>query len=411
MMSASLTTSTDIPVKKHPRLLSLDALRGFDMFWIVSGEEIFHGIAGVVQNKYSLTRNPVNWQIATDERLSVPERILVGISNQLHHSPWNGFTFYDLIFPLFIFIAGISMAFSYGNRQGQSKAQAKAIEWSRYLQLFKRTCLLILLGMVVNGLLKFQGYDQTRFASVLGRIGLACFFAAIIYLNTSLRWQIVWFGVILLGYWMLLAWVPVPHYGAGVLSPAGNLASYIDQHFLPGKLHRKVYDPEGLLSTIPAIATAMMGLFTGRFLQWDAGHKLSPVKKMLIMFAVGILLIAIGLIWDISFPINKNLWTSSFTIYAGGWSLLLFAAFYGIIDVAGYKKWCQPLVWIGTNSILIYVAAHGLINFEHTSQYLFGGIINKTPLPWQHPWIWMGVLLIQLVLLRFLYRKKLFLKL
>jgi predicted acyltransferase len=210
---------------------------------------------------------------------------------------------------------------------------------------------------------------------------------------------------------MLMTCVPVPHYGAGVLSPAGNLASYIDQHFLPGKLHRKVYDPEGLLSTIPAIGTAMMGLFTGRFLQWDAGHKLSPVKRMLIMFAAGIFLIVIGLVWNITFPINKNLWTSSFTIYTGGWSLLLFTIFYGIIDVAGYKKWCLPLVWIGTNSILIYVAAHGLIGFEYTSQYLFGGIINKTPLPWEHMWIWLGVLLIQLVLLRFLYRKKLFLKL
>lgn len=410
-MSASLTTSIDNPVKKHPRLLSLDALRGFDMFWIISGEQIFQGIASVIQAKYNLTRNAANWRINTDERLSVPERIMVGVSNQFHHSPWNGFTFYDLIFPLFIFIAGISMAFSYGKPLPQSKAEAKAITLARYQQLFKRTCLLILLGMVVNGLLKFQGYDQTRFASVLGRIGLACFFAAIIYLNASFRWQLVWFGLILLGYWMLIVWVPVPHYGAGVLSPAENLPAYIDQHFLPGKLHRKVYDPEGLLSTIPAIATAMMGLFTGRFLQWEAGNKLSPVKKMMIMFATGILLVVIGLVWNISFPINKTLWTSSFAIYAGGWSLLLFSVFYGIIDVAGYKKWCQPFVWIGTNAILIYVATEGLINFEFTSQYLFGGIINKMPQPWHQTGIWIGVLLIELLLLRFLYRKKIFLKL
>jgi len=129
------------------------------------------------------------------------------------------------------------------------------------------------------------------------------------------------------------------------------------------------------------------------------------------MFGAGILLIAGGLLWNIVFPINKTMWTSSFTIYAGGWSLLLFAAFYGIIDVAGYKKWSRPMVWIGTNSILIYIAAHGLINFESTSQFLLGGLINKAPVPWQHAFIWIGVLMLQLLLLRFLYHRKIFLKL
>ncbi|MES2275609.1 MAG: DUF5009 domain-containing protein [Bacteroidota bacterium] len=409
-MPASLTIVTDNPTPKKNRLVSLDALRGFDMFWIVSGEEIFHGFADVVKDKYALTRNPINWQIATSNQLSLPERIMVGISNQLHHTPWNGFTFYDLIFPLFIFIAGVSMPFSYAQQQMQAGESAASVKQQRYVQLFKRTVLLILLGMVVNGLLKFPGYHETRFASVLGRIALACFFAAIIYLNTSLRWQLAWFSLILLGYWALMVLVPVPGHGAGILNPAENLSAYIDQHLLPGKLHRKVYDPEGLLSTIPAIATALLGVFTGRFLRWDA-DRLSPFKKMLWIFAAGIMLIALGLLWDISFPINKNMWTSSFVLFAGGCSLILFAAFYGLIDVAGYKKWCQPFVWIGTNSILIYMAAHGLINFESTSQYLFGGVINKMPLPWQHAWIWIGVLLIQLLLLRFLYRKKMFLKL
>jgi len=395
---------TDTAQPKKARLLSLDALRGFDMFWIISGEEIFHGFAGVVKDKYHLTQNHIDWQISTNANLSFIERIAVGISNQLHHSPWNGFTFYDLIFPLFIFIAGISMPFSY-NKQGTN---AQAAKQQILIKLVKRTIILLLLGMVVNGALHFAGYQQTRFASVLGRIALACFFAAIIYLNSSFRWQIVWFAFILLGYWVLMIWVPVPGHGAGVLTPDGNLASYIDQLFLPGKLHRKVYDPEGLLSTIPAIATAMMGIFTGRFLQTDTT---SSLKKMLLMFAASILLIGLGLLWNIIFPINKNMWTSSFTIYAGGWSLLLFGIFYGIIDVAGYKTWCQPFVWIGTNSILIYMAAHGLVNFEWSSQFLFGGLISKVPLSWQHALVWIGVLIIQLLLLRFLYRKKIFLKL
>lgn len=392
---------------KRTRLKSLDALRGFDMFWIISGEEIFHGLADVVKQRYKLVQDPVTWQIATDSRLSFFERIAVGISNQLHHSVWNGFTFYDLIFPLFIFIAGVSMAFSYS-----STTPANAdVKRKRYYQLIKRTILLILFGMVVNGALKFEGYEYTRFASVLGRIALACFFAALIYLNSNTRWQIVWFIVILVGYWLLMKFVPVPGHGAGALTPDGNLASFIDQHFLPGKLHRKVYDPEGLLSTIPAIGTAMLGLFTGTFLLPENLRNWSSVKKMMVMFGAGIALILLALLWNLDFPINKNMWTSSFTLYTGGWSLVILAAFYGVIDIAGYKRWCEPLVWIGTNSILIYIMAHGLVNFLYTSQFVFGGMIKSIPEIWHRSILWTGVLLIQLLLLRFSYRRKIFFKL
>lgn len=389
-MPATLTTTSESLPKT--RLLSLDALRGFDMFWIISGEGIFHSIANVIKEKHAL-----------DQNLSTPEALMLGISNQLHHSTWNGFTFYDLIFPLFIFIAGISMAFSYSKTNFQGGRQI-------YLQLFKRTCLLIFLGTVVNGMLNLKGYDEIRFASVLGRIALACFFAAIIFLNSSLPWQVVWFSLILLVYWILMTVVPVPHYGAGILTPEGNLGAYIDQHLLPGKLYRKFYDPEGLLSTIPAIATAMLGLFTGRFLLWESG-KLKPLHKVLIMLLAAVLMLTLGWVWGFNFPINKRLWTSSFVLFAGGWSLLLFLIFYSIIDVCRYQKWCMPLVWIGTNSILIYIAAHGLINFESTSQYLFGGLVDKLPVSWHQTLIWTGVLLVQLFFMRFLYRRKLFLKL
>jgi predicted acyltransferase len=393
-----------IPVKSE-RLLSLDALRGFDMFWIISGEEIFHGIANVVKDKYQLVQDPESWQITLTEQLSITERIAVAISNQLHHAPWNGFTFYDLIFPLFIFIAGISMPYSYSRYLSPTSPK---VGRDIYYSLIKRTFLLIIFGMVVNGLLKFAGYENTRFASVLGRIALACFFAAIIYLNTNLKKQLIIFSAILLGYWALMMLVPVPQTGAGILTPGVNLAAYIDQQFLPGKLHRKVYDPEGLLSTIPAIATALLGVFTGRFLRWK--NRFSAVRKMQTMFIASLVLLAFGLLWNQVFPINKNIWTSSFVLYAGGWSLLLFSLFYGIIDVAGLKQWCKPFLWIGTNSILIYMAAHGLINFEHTSRFLLGGIGNLLAPSWQHAFIWTGVLLIQLLLLRFLHQRKLFLK-
>jgi predicted acyltransferase len=395
---------------KEGRLLSLDALRGFDMFWIISGEGIFHGIASAVMANHSLTRNPIDWQIATTNDLSLWERIVVGISNQLHHTVWNGFTFYDMIFPLFIFIAGVSMPFSF-SRQFEKGGINKAIAKKNiYRSLIKRTVILLLLGMVVNGALQFKGYENTRFASVLGRIALSCFFAAIIYLNCSLRKQLIWFGVLLLGYWAAMMLIPVPGFGAGVLTAEGNLSAYVDRILLPGKLHRIAYDPEGLLSTIPAIGSALLGIFAGQFLQWSS-ERWNKTKKGVALLMAGILLLGAGLLWSIFFPINKNMWTSSFVLYAGGWSMMLFAVFYFIIDVWGYKKWSMPFVWIGMNSILIYISAHGMVDFESSSQFLLGGLINKAPELWHSALLWAGVAVIQLSLLYLLYKKKWFLKL
>jgi predicted acyltransferase len=397
-----------VPPKK--RLLSLDALRGFDMFWIVCGEYIFHGLSGAIKEKYALSQNPVDYQIATTDQLSFFEKILVGISNQLHHSVWNGFTFYDLIFPLFIFIAGVSMPYSIGSqlRNASSSIERSIAKRKIYRSLTKRTIILIILGMLVNGLLQWKGYSNTRFASVLGRIALSCFFAAIIYVNCSLRKQLFWFAGLLFGYWAIMQWVPVPGFGSGVLTPEGNLASYIDRLLLPGKLHRAIYDPEGLLATIPAIASAMLGIFTGQFL---SNENYKPSKKSLLLFVAGIVLLIAGMLWNFIFPINKNMWTSSFVLFAGGWSVVLFSFFYFIIDVMEFKKWCLPFVWMGANSILIYMAAHGVIDFAYTSKFLFGGLINKLPELWSQAMIWTGVAIIQFSLLYFLYKKKWFLKL
>ena len=400
------------PIVSKPayrRLQSLDALRGFDMFWIICGEGIFHGIASVIKEKYSLQQSTVDWQIAISSEVSPVERIFLTISNQLHHSVWNGFTFYDLIFPLFIFIAGISMPFSFGKQMEQA-LDKKAAKTRIYRSLIKRTIILLLLGMVVNGALKLNGYENTRFASVLGRIALSCFFAAIIFLNFRLRGQIVIFLFLLIGYWAAMMLIPVPGFGSGQLTPEGNLAAYVDQVMLPGKLHRGVYDPEGLLSTIPAIGSAMLGIFTGQFLYQLPEEKRNS-RTVLLLFSVGFILIIVGWLWGLVFPINKNLWSSSYVLYAGGWSLVLFALFYWIIDIAGYKRWSLPFVWIGTNSILIYMAAHGVINFEYISNFLFGGLINLTNAAWHPALLWTGVLIIQLAALYFLYKKKWFLKL
>ncbi|MEJ7740901.1 MAG: DUF5009 domain-containing protein [Chitinophagaceae bacterium] len=371
----------------NTRLLSLDALRGFDMFWIISGEEIFHSLANAT---------------------GLP--IFVWTSRQLQHTSWNGFTFYDMIFPLFIFIAGVSMPFSYHKYLSQASVEKRrSAKQKIYTSLIRRTIILLVLGMVVNGLLKWDGYENTRFASVLGRIALSCFFAAIIYLNNNLRKQILWFLILLLGYWAAMMFIPVPGFGAGVLTPEGNAEAYVDRLFLPGKLYRTVYDPEGLLSTLPAICSALLGVFTGQFLQWKS-EKWNMLRKGVTLFIAGIILLLTGLLWGSWFPINKNMWTSSFVLYAGGWSLLLLGLFYFIIDVGGFRKWSMPFVWIGMNSILIYMASHGIVNFESTASYVFGGLIEQTPSRWQPVWLWTGVALIQVALLYFLYERKWFLK-
>ncbi len=393
---------------KSPRLMSLDALRGFDMLWIVCGEGIFHGLASVVKAKYGLVQSKVDWQIATDDRLGFWDQFVVTISNQLHHSVWNGFAFYDLIFPLFIFIAGISMPFSFGKQLSQPTINVSVAKKNIYRSLIKRTILLIVLGMVVNGLLQWKGYEQTRFASVLGRIGLSCFFAAVIYLNSSFRWRIAWIGMILVAYWMALMWIPVPGFGAGVLTPEGNLSAWVDRVFLPGKLHRGVYDPEGLLSTIPAIASGLLGVFTGEFLMLP---QFSKQRKAVTMLLVGLGLLLLGWLWGLIFPINKTMWTSSFVLFAGGWSLLLMAVFYAVLDVWEFKKWSLPLVWLGANSILIYLAAHGVVNFLSTSEFLFGGLLQFFSPEYKDALLWIGVMLIQFASLRFLYKKNIFLKL
>ncbi|MDP4275713.1 MAG: DUF5009 domain-containing protein, partial [Bacteroidota bacterium] len=164
-----------------------------------------------------------------------------------------------------------------------------------------------------------------------------------------------------------------------------------------------------LLSNIPAIGTAMLGIFTGQFLRMN-NEKWTKLRKSLYIGLAGIILLGFGALWNLVFPINKNLWTSSFVLYAGGWSLILLFIFYFIIDVMNYKKWSMPFVWIGMNSILIYMAAHGIINFSSTASFLFNGLIQFSPAAWQPVWLGTGILLIQLALLYFLYLKKWFLK-
>jgi predicted acyltransferase len=366
---------------KTERLVSLDALRGFDMLWITGGE-------GLIISLAALTGWPLfKWA-----------------ETQMQHVPWEGFVFYDLVFPLFLFIAGVSMPLSIVKRKKCGES-LKNIYW----HLFKRLFLLLLLGAIYNSLLYFD-FENQRYASVLGRIGLAWFFAALIVLNTSIRGQIIWFAGILFSYWAIMKLIPVPGFGAGVLTPEGNLGGFIDRQLLPGSICCYTYgDNEGILSTLPAISTALLGALTGHFLISE-NRKLNGLKKGLIMLVAGLVLLCLGKLWSLLFPIIKNLWTSSFVLFAGGWSLLLLSVFYLIIDVWKIRRWSFPFVVIGLNSITIYMLAAGIINFQTMNEFFFPGIIKLFSEPVRPVISAVCFIICEWVFLYILYRKNIFLK-
>jgi predicted acyltransferase len=362
------------------RLYSLDALRGFDMFWIMGGEGIFAGLA-------TLTGIPIfKWW-----------------AEQCEHVPWHGFHFYDMIFPLFLFIAGISFPYSLAKRTAMNESRK-----SIYKHVISRGLILVLLGIVYNNGVSFD-FAQLRYGSVLGRIGLAWMFASLIFMNTKLNFRIIWFFVILIGYWVLLLLFPAHDLGSSdIFSREGNLTSYIDRLIMPGKLYLGNHDPEGLLSTVPAIGTALLGMFTGEFLLSKFLND-KPLRKVLCLFLAAVALMVIGKIWDIVFPINKNLWTSSFVCFVGGLSLLLFSIFYLVIDVWKYKKWAFFFVVIGMNPITIYLTER-IINFRSATNFLFGGFASLMPETWTPLINGIGVTTIAWVLLYVLYKNKIFLK-
>lgn len=365
------------------RMVSLDALRGFDMFWIIGGGAIFVGLG-------QLTGWPV----------------LQWWAGQQEHVPWHGFHFEDLIFPLFLFIAGIAFPFSIANRIARNESRK-----SIYRHIVSRALILGFLGFIyVNNGVRFD-FANLRYASVLARIGLAWMFASLIFLNTSLRYRIVWFWGLLIGYWLLLLLFPAHDLGSTeIFSQEGNLTSYIDRHLLPGKFYQGNlnHDPEGLLATLPAIGTSLLGMFTGEFMMSRYLND-KPLRKVSYLVLAAIALMITGLIWDIAFPINKNLWTSSFVCFEGGLSLLLFSLFYLVIDVWQYKKWTFFFVVIGMNPITIYLALK-IINFKLATKFFFGGIIDLLPESWTTFINGVGITTIGWIFLYLLYKKKIFLK-
>lgn len=375
---ASKKNAPPIVADKPRRLLSIDALRGFDMLFI-SGAGTF---LLLLEGKTGLA-----WVDA--------------IVLQMEHPEWNGFTFYDFIFPLFLFIAGVSLPFSLnkGISLGMSKAEI-------YRKAFRRMLILIALGILYkNAPIPFFEPDQIRLVSVLGRIGFAGFVTTVLYLNFSSKGRLAWVGGILLLYYAALFLIPVPGYGAGDLSFEGNLVGWFDRTFLPGRLLQGTYDELGLLTQFPALCLTVLGAAAGDMLR--ASQKDS--RKLQWLITTGIVCVGLGLVWSLHLPINKHLWSSSFILLTGGMAFLSIALFFWIIDVLKFQKWAFFFKVIGMNSLTIYLA-YRFIDFGHTSRLLLAGLYAPAPEPWHEVFQALGALALVWLFLYLLYRKKLFLK-
>jgi predicted acyltransferase len=348
------------------RLYSLDALRGFDMFWIMGAEEIFHGLAKATGSPF-----------------------------------WSAIHIYDLIFPLFLFLAGVSTPYSVGRELEKGKSRQQLM-----LRVIKRGLILVLLGMVYNNGLQIRPLADFRFSSVLGRIGIAYMLANIIYLYTKERAQIIWFAALLIAYWLILKVTSAPGYPPGDLTMEGNFASWVDRTILPGKLSLGIHDTVGFFNNIPAISTALAGILVGVFLK---NSLLTPAKKAAMMAVAGVISLVLAQLWNLDFPINKNMWSSSFVLHTTGLSLLLLALFYYIIDVQGYKSWAFFFKVIGMNSILIYISGK-FINWGYTTNGFFKWLDQLTGAPYNIVVMAICMIMIKWMFLYILYKKKIFLR-
>jgi predicted acyltransferase len=413
----SLPKITSLPASQ--RLMSLDALRGFDMFWIAAAEPLVAALAKLAHaDEHSKGFSPIGL-----------------IANQLEHAEWEGFHFEDLIFPLFVFMAGISIVFSLRKimeREGRAAAVGRVL---------RRGILLYLLGVFCYGGFSTP-WPHIRLLGVLQRIALCYLFAGLIYCSCNLRTMIALAVAILLGYWALVALVPIRNIRLdkealaqlaakrgvpndaealfqsttervkGRYEPGLNLPNHIDFEYLPGYKWDTYYDPEGYLSTLPAIVTCLFGIFAATLLL-DSSR--NDQQKVIFLLAGGLILAALGWAWGTQFPVIKKIWTSSYVLVAGGYSAVLLAIFYLVVDIWKFQKWCQPFVWMGMNSITIYLFDNIFGGFGKLAERFVGGDIQA----WlERRLSGSGDLLAALVemafafwFMHFLYRRKIFLRL
>lgn len=363
------------PIKE--RILSVDVLRGFDMFWIIGGEHFFSALFVLLGGPFEKYLDP-----------------------EMHHTKWIGFTFYDFIFPLFVFIVGMSVVFSL--KKFVEKNDFKAA----YKRIFKRFVILFVLGIIYNGGLS-HGLSNMRTFGVLQRLALTYLFAGIFYLHFNLKTLIGIVITILIGYWALLNFVPSPITGTTTLEYGKNLVNWFDQQYVPFRMYKTLSEPEGILSTIPAIASSLLGVFTSLLL---LNKNIEPKKKAYYFLGGGLILVILGYLWGMQFPIIKKLWTSSYVLVTGGYSVMLFGFFYLILDVYKVQKWSLPFVWIGMNPITIYMFVN-LVNVRGIAQRFIGDS-NSTFLSTSiYDLVLMAIVItINLILLRFLFTRKIFIR-
>ncbi len=362
------------------RLVSLDAFRGIT-------------IAGMI-----LVNNPGSWSY---------------VYPPLRHAEWHGWTPTDLIFPFFLFIVGVAMAFSVVARleRGEDSRQV-------FRKVLRRSLIIVGLGLLLAAYPRFD-LASLRFPGVLQRIGVVYFFASLVVMKTGPRGQALTAALLLLAYWAVMALVPVPGTGIGDLSADGNLAAYLDRTLMGGHLWRETWDPEGLLSTLPAVSTALLGVLTGHMLRSDA----APLEKVARMFALGWAGILLGIVWGWVFPINKNLWTSSYVIFTAGAALQFLALCYYLIEVKGWTRWAHPAVAFGMNAIAVFVLS-GLfvktliwikVPAGDATITLYGWIYRNLFASWAGPLngslaFALANILLWYALMELLYRRRIFIK-
>lgn len=374
-------------IQPSGRLLSIDALRGFNMIWILGLDEWVAALGTTWKNG-----------------------VTAALAAQMSHSAWEGLTFYDLIFPMFIFIVGISLTFSLG-KIIRNKGKLAAV-W----RVLVRTVLLFGLGVIFYGGFS-STFTEIRILGVLQRIALCYLAASLLFIFLKPRWLIAAVILLLLGYWALMALVPVPGIGAGHYELLRNLANYVDLKYLPLSKWNGTWDPEGLLSTLPAIGTCLMGVLTGFFLKVE---KIQAQKKVIWLVAAGIVCLVSGLIWSIAFPIIKQIWTSSYALVTGGLSIMLLALFYQLMEIWKWRRWALPFIWIGSNAIALYMLfgwarmpmMGGIFSFPDLAKRLVGGEFGKVVFGYSQGLVLATVVVLLVVALAYaLFKKKIFIRL
>ncbi len=332
----------------------------------------------------------------------------------LEHASWNGCTLADVVFPSFLFIVGLTSVISLNrNRANQDD--------NVYGAIVRRSLLLFALGLFLNIFPTHIYLSSLRFYGILQRIAFCYLVSSMIYLKTSTKTQMLIFLAILWGYWLMMTQVPVPGFGANQLTVEGNWVSYVDQMiFSSAHLLGKVYDPEGLFSTIPSIATTLSGVLTGNLLL----ASMSNQKKFYLMMMLGIISILLGWSWSYSFPINKNLWTSSFVLWTSGFALIVFALCYLFIDILNYKRWSLPFKIFGMNALFAFTFHVILLKLQFVfyftlndgskgnmkamlTEYWFGSYSNPNAALFYS----ILFLFINFLVVSFLYKKKIFIRL